>query len=136
MGDFEILEHTADIGLRARGLNLEETFEQATRGFAEIAGIWAPAGGDEVAIDVTSGDLEALLVEWLSEVLYLHETRDAALAGVELASVDDGRATGTLTLTPLGKEPSEGVPIKAITYHQLKIERTSDGYSAEVFFDI
>lgn len=133
---FEILEHTADVGLRARGKDLAETIENATHALAEIAGIWQPGDGEWTSIAVESGDAGGLLVDWLSEILYLHETKNAGIAGVEVTSVDERRADGSLVLVPLRQEPDEGVQVKAITYHQLKVERIEDGWIAEVYVDV
>ncbi len=82
MKGFEILEHTADVGVRSTGATPEECFEQATLGLADIMGIWRPDGGEEVALELEAADLGALLVDWLSEVVYLHDSRDADLAGL------------------------------------------------------
>ena len=83
MGGFELLEHTADVGVRARGATLEEAFEQATLGLAEVLGGRRPGPGDAVPVEVAAGDPGGLLVDWLNEVLWLHETRGhAAIAAV------------------------------------------------------
>ena len=136
MADYEILEHTADVGVRVRGESLAEVFESVTRALAEIAGIWRPGSGEEVVIEVEADDLGALLVDWLSEVLYLEDGRRAAIANVEMTRVEPGRAAGALTLRPLDSDAVEGVQIKAVTYHQLLVERESGGWTARVFFDI
>ena len=136
MGDFEVLEHTADVGLLARGATLEEAFAAATRGMAEIAGAWRPGGGDEVPVSVEATDLDAVLVEWLSDVLYLYDARNATVGDVELDEVTPGAARGRVVLAPFTGDPSEGVQIKAVTFHQLAVEVTDDGCSARVFFDI
>lgn len=137
MSGFEILEHTADVGARAYGDSLEEVFEQATRAMCEIAGVWHDGGvGEELSVSVESDDLGALLVDWLSEVLYLHEIKRCALARVLLNSVGPRRAEGAIVLTPLGDEAAEGTQVKAITYHRLRVARTEHGHLAEVYFDI
>ncbi|HZA40319.1 MAG TPA: archease [Actinomycetota bacterium] len=136
MADYEILEHTADIGVRAHGESLAEVFECATRALAEIAGIWRPGSGEEVKVEVEAEDPGALLVDWLSEVLYLEDGRDAAIAGVQMHRVAPGFASGAVSLSPLDSDPVEGVQIKAVTYHQLLVDQGPDGWSARVFFDI
>jgi SHS2 domain-containing protein len=136
MAGYEILEHTADIGVRALGTTLEETFEQATRGLADIIGAWSGEEGEDVTVEVDAPDLGALLVDWLSEVLYLHDARDAIIAGVNVHSVEGGRAVGTITLGPRGGRDLEGTQVKAITYHQLAVEPTDGGWVARVFFDV
>ncbi len=136
MAGYDVLEHTADVGVRATGATLEETFEQATIGLAQIAGVWRPEFGERVDIDVVADDLGALLVDWLSEVLYLHDARGAAIAAVEIEAVEEHRARGSVVLGDLGEGIAEGTQVKAITYHQLTVERATGGWVAQVFFDI
>ena len=80
---FELLEHTADVGIRARGATLEEAFEQATLGLAEVQGALAPGpeegapdpeepsreSREAVAVEVSAADPGGLVVDWLNEVL-------------------------------------------------------------------
>lgn len=136
VGDYVILEHTADVGLEARGSSLEETFATATRGMATIAGAWHPGPGEEVPIEVGGRDLGGVLVEWLSEALYIQDARNASLAGIRVESVTPDRATGSVTARPFAADPSEGVQIKAVTYHQLSVEQTDQGWTARIFFDV
>lgn len=131
-----ILEHTADVGVEAWGRSLSEVFKEAAVGMAEIAGVWSPGdGGERHEIALESGDTESLLVDWLSELLWLHDAQRVAFAGFEV-EVDPPRLRATVRTVPLGEEPPEGTQVKAVTYHQLMVERTPDGYRARVFLDI
>lgn len=136
MGGYEILEHTADIGFRARGESLEGLFFEAARGLAEIIGVWKPQEGEDKAISLEANDLGALLVDWLSEILYLHETLDATIGSVRVERVDEGRVDGSIALVPMKEPPDEGIQVKAITYHQLKVERSGEGWAADVYLDV
>jgi SHS2 domain-containing protein len=136
MGAFEILEHTADVGVRATGSSVEEVFEQATIGLFTIVGVWRPDGGEPVDVTVEAPDLGALLVDWLSEVLYLHDTRDALVTGVKLEHVRDGRAIGSVLLAGRGDDEPTGTQVKAITYHQLEVDETSEGWTARFYVDV
>lgn len=136
MNHHEILEHTADVGIKATGDTLEACFEQATRGLTAIIGIDRPGEGERLTIDVRADDLGALLVDWLSEILYLHDARDALIAGVEVDSVTNDRATGTVVLVPRGGSPVEGTQVKAITFHKLSVRETPEGFVAEVYLDV
>jgi SHS2 domain-containing protein len=136
MGGFELLEHTADVGVRARGATLEEAFEQATLGLAHVLGACRPGPGEAVAVEVTAGDLGGLLVDWLNEVLWLHETRGhAAVAAVRVERVGDGRATGSVTFSSTDP-PADGTFVKAVTYHRLQVGRDGHGWLAEVYLDV
>ena len=139
MGDtagFEILEHTADVGVRGWGATVEEAFTQATLGLLDILGVWHPdLSGEREEISVEAHDLGALLVDWLGEILYLQDTRDVVVSGFEVSSVDDGRAGGWVELAPRPAE-IEGTAVKAITYHQLVVEQRGESWIAQVFLDI
>jgi SHS2 domain-containing protein len=142
---FELLEHTADVGIRARGATLEEAFEQATLGLAEVLGALAPGPGEAVAVAVSAPDPGGLLVDWLNEVLWLRETRDAWLAGVQVDRVGEGAAVGSVSLTsrgPAGEGGSgdpapDGTFVKAVTYHRLRVEPDpAGGWLIEVYLDV
>jgi SHS2 domain-containing protein len=133
MGAFELLEHTADIGIRATGASLEEVFEQATAGLAEVLGAWRPGPGEPEALAVAGDDPGGLLVDWLNEILWLLEVRQAAVAGVRVRRVGGGRASGELALTG---GPPDGTTVKAATFHQLLVEPADGGWVAEVYLDV
>jgi len=136
MGGFELLEHTADVGIRARGATLEEAFEQASLGLAEVLGALRPGSGEQVAVEVSAGDPGALLVDWLNEVLWLHETRGhAAIAAVRVERVTGDRAAGSVTFSSTDP-PADGTLVKAVTYHRLRVGRDADGWLAEVYLDV
>lgn len=154
MGRFQIVEHTADLGIRVQGDSLEDLFEQAGRGLAVIIGIWsaAPDPGpqlqarpEQVSIDLQADDLGGLLVDWLGEIVYLSDVSTGVLTGVKADRVrlPEGSAatggcgvTGRLWLGQEAGEEAEGTAVKAITYHRLKVAATPDGWTAEVYVDV
>lgn len=133
---FEILEHTADVGVRARAGTIEGAFEQATWGLAEIAGIRTEREGEAVEISLEGEDPGALLVDWLSEVLWLHDSRDALLGDVSVSEVSTSRLRGRVALVPRGDEVVEGTQVKAVTYHRLRVEEQDGGWIVEVYLDV
>jgi SHS2 domain-containing protein len=135
-GRFEVLEHTADVGVRAVGSSLKECFRQMTLGLLEISGAYRPDGGDKRDISVEADDLGALLVYWLEEVLYLQDSADAVVTDVTVDRVESMEARGSVSIVPRGDDVLEGTAVKAITYHQLSVARTEEGWAATVFFDI
>jgi SHS2 domain-containing protein len=133
---FEILEHTADIGIRARGSSLEELFESAAWGMAEILGAASQGGdGQAVAVRVEGSDREALLVAWLDEVMFHLEHSGARLANLDVRALREGVVDADLILVEDGPPP-DGTELKAATYHQLAIRQTDGGYEATVYFDV
>jgi SHS2 domain-containing protein len=150
-GGYELLEHTADVGIRARGATLEAAFERATEALAEVLGALAPEGswgqpparapggsgpGEPVAVEVAADDPGGLLVDWLNEVLWLREVRQAAVAGVRVERVGDGTATGWVAFSGGGPGP-DGTFVKAVTYHRLRVEPDpGGGWLIEVYLDV
>jgi SHS2 domain-containing protein len=136
---YELLEHTADVGIRARGATLEVAFERATEALAEVLGALAPEGsepGEPVAVEVAADDPGGLLVDWLNEVLWLREVRQAAVAGVRVERVGDGTAAGWVAFSGDGPAP-DGTFVKAVTYHRLRVEPDpGGGWLIEVYLDV
>ena len=93
---FELLDHPADIGFRARGATAAELFGNCARALVPI--ILDPAEIRPLqSMDVASegGDRESLLVNWLNEVLYYVDGRRIALGDFEIARIDDTRVECT-----------------------------------------
>ena len=141
-GGYELLEHTADVGIRARGATLEAAFEQATRGLAEVLGALAPPKGgtagpaEAVRVEVSAEDPGGLLVDWLNEVLWLGEVRQAAMTGVRVERVADSSASGWVAFSGDGPAP-DGTFVKAVTYHRLRVEPDpGGGWLIEVYLDV
>lgn len=135
-GGFEVLEHTADVGIRAWGPTLAEALEQAARGLVELLGARAEGPGEARRLAVEADDPGALAVELLNELLFLHETEEAGFAGVRVVGADGRRAEVEVELAPLPGEP-EGTAVKAATYHRLAVERRPDGaVEIRVYLDV
>jgi SHS2 domain-containing protein len=138
---FEILEHTADIGLRAWGASPEALFENAAWGLADILGARATPGETDQkpvagpAVNARAADIEALLVEWLNEVLFALERSGACLADVEALKVVPDEADGNLLLVACDGQKT-GTELKAATYHQISVRPENGGWTATVFFDV
>ncbi|MBU1356238.1 MAG: archease [Candidatus Edwardsbacteria bacterium] len=133
---YEILEHTADIGIRACGRTLPELYSTAAEGmFAIIYDAWDGKGSESIALEIDGMDAEHLMVRWLSELLNL--SREGwAFDRFEISDVTErkimARCHGAKHKQPF-KPKAE---IKLVTYHGLKVERFEEGYRAEVIFDV
>ncbi len=137
---FEPLEHTADLALQAWGTDLAELFQNAALGMfhfvTDPAAVRESRGRD---IRLEADDLEGLLVEWLSELNFLHEQHDELYARAEVDSVDAEACR--LSGQALGESFEAGrhcvhTEIKAVTFHELQLERDEDGWRAQVIFDV
>lgn len=135
---FEILEHTADIGIRARGASLAEVFEQAALALEHVVlDPAAVAPREEYPIEACGEDNESLLVNFLSEILYLLDAKRVAFASITVAEPASGAVRAVASGEPrdAARHPPR-VIVKGVTYHQLRLEKTPEGWLAEVFLDI
>jgi SHS2 domain-containing protein len=133
---YEILEHTADIGIHALGPTLVAVFEQAALGLAAILGASADAPRAEVRrVEAEAGDREALLVDFLNELLLLHETEEVALGSVEVRDLSDRHIVADVGVVPVAGE-TESTGVKAATYHGLEIREIEGGFEARVYLDV
>lgn len=135
--DFEEIGHTAEVGLRVRGEDLAELFVNAARGMMtlilpDIADV-EPEITRKVELDAM--DLEVLLVDWLSELLYLHETEYELYSQFEVHDISSTQLRAEAKGGPVkGRDLRKH--IKAVTFNDLKIEETDEGFTATVIFDI
>jgi SHS2 domain-containing protein len=138
---YRLIEHTADTGLEVEAPSLAELFVEALRGMTDcITELERVAPQTRRRLGVRAGDLGRLLVEWLSEAVYLFEVEDLLFSQAEV-EVKESKAGFELAATVAGepfdpeRHPAK-IAIKAVTYHQLKVEETPDGWRARVIFDI
>jgi SHS2 domain-containing protein len=135
---FEILEHAADIGFRVRADSLRELFESAAQALVAIAlEIDRIEQRECYPIEAEGDSNESLLVNWLSEVVYYLDGKQLALSSFRVKDLSANRVRGEA----LGerRRPSRHparLLIKGVTYHQLKIEQTEQGWLCEVFVDV
>lgn len=135
---YEHFEHTADLGMHVRADSLESLFVDAGRGlFAMIIdNPEAIRGIETVHFEIAGGDRDYLLFDWLNELLYTFESQHLLLADFEVKINHQGLAA-TARGEQLNPERHQlAHEVKAITYHQLRVTQTSDGWEAEVIVDI
>jgi SHS2 domain-containing protein len=135
---YELFEHTADLGLRIQASDLNTLFtEAATCLFtAIIEDDSTVQPREEHTINITGDDKEYLLFDWLRELLYRFEA-DKWLLAKSTVSISDSGLSATIWGEPL--DPSRhqlSHEVKAITYHDLKVEPHDSGWLAEVIVDI
>ncbi len=135
---FEIIEHPADVGFLAYGETLEELFANAALAMLTLA---CEPGGVEARerreVEATGGDNESLLFAWLAEVLAISDAEQMFFRRVEVTQLTQDRARGTLYGEKYDKARHRaGTYIKAVTYHQLRVEHTPDGWRAQVYLDV
>ena len=140
---FEMIEHTADMGLRIKSRDLGGLFRDAAEGFFELVtdpqAVKDSKARDfqEVEMNFQEENAAELFMHWLQELLFLFSTRKLILSEFNFTS-----------LTPMIlKLKAKGIrfdprihpsrhEVKAVTYHQFRVLQTKSGWEAEVIFDI
>ena len=132
---YKILEHIADVRVQAFGKTKEELFLNATRGMTTILRPKLKDKKEKIKkkIKVKSVDLNSLLVDFLSEVLYQIQTNKEIYNNVKFTNFSDTNLKGELIGN---KVESFGEDIKAVTYHGLKIEKSENGFQSTILLDI
>jgi SHS2 domain-containing protein len=136
---YELLDHTADTGVRVRGATAQETLARLVLAHAQlVAGGVVPQGDRvlEVTLPLTD-DLALAAVDVLREVNRLFAAERAIVREVEAVELSPTHVA--LRLRCGDYEPSrhpDATEIKAVTYHQTRFSREGTGYVAEIVFDI
>jgi len=138
MKRYEQFPHTADIGIRVYGSDLKELFENAAFAmFDVIADLEGLKGSIEQDIELNAPNREELLVSWLDELLYNFYTKQIIFFKFEIAELTDDHIKTKAFGRPVGSNRNRlKAEIKAITYHNLKIEKTDDGFKVEIVLDV
>ena len=130
---FEILEHKADLKIRAFGKTKEELFLNMIKGMTESQKPEILPEKVKREIKIKSFDLEALLVDFLSEVLYLIQVNKEIYNDIKFTKFSDTEIEGEL----FGQKVKRfGEDIKAVTYHSLEVYQKNGTWQAIVLFDI
>ena len=135
---YEIFEHTADFGIRARADSVDELFADAARGLFSlmVTNLDQVRTVEDIAFQLDGDDREELLHDWLAELLYTFSARRLVLAKFDVRIGSDG-ISATAWGEPLDLSRHEiDVEVKAITWHALKVELTAEGWLAEVIVDV
>jgi len=133
---------TADLGLELEADSLEELFAAAAEGMMAI--IFGERveleGNSEDFLELSADNLEQLMVDWLSELLYLFDAEGMVGGGFDLKIEEaEGQYRLSANLSMCRYDPV-AMPaeheIKAVTYHRLNIEKRENLYRCHVVFDL
>jgi SHS2 domain-containing protein len=131
---FEEVEHTADLALKVHGHSLEEIFANAAYGlFSLMADLENLPPSFNRKVHLEAPDRESLLVDWLNELLYLHEVEEEIYTRFEIENLSSTALSATVWGT---KMKASKLTVKAATFHDLEIRQTEDGYLVTVVFDV
>ena len=138
MGSFEYFDHTADMGLRAEGRDLEELFTQAALGMFNLM-VSLEEFKPEEALDVLleAPNAEELLWRWLRELHYLFSTQKMVFKQFEFKELNEKIVWATCWGGPFDPEKHASErEVKAVTHHGFSVAKNDRGWKAEVIFDI
>ena len=135
--DFEIINHTADVGIIAYGADMSQAFANAARALFSL--ITELDDVEEVLhrdIELTATDEESLLVEWLNELVYQFDTENILFKRFDIVQLNKTQ----LKARSYGEKVDSSrhklkTGVKAATYHMLKVDQ-GDGCKVQVLFDI
>ncbi len=135
---YTFIEHTADLGLRATATTLPDLFIQAARGMYALLGQLEPGTEPvEKILQLQAPDTESLLHDWLSELLWEVDGNGRLFDALEFEWLDEQHLTARCSGTVYDTARSErSIEIKAVTYHDLRIEKHDGIYQVTVIFDI
>ncbi len=135
---YEALDHIADAQVRVFGGTLEELFANAAFAlFDTMADAQGVAARQRRRLNVAAEDVEHLLHSWLSQLLFLFATQHLLFSEFHIASLTPQHMSAEIGGEPLDLQRHTFYSeIKAVTYHQLRVERRPTGWIAEVIFDI
>jgi SHS2 domain-containing protein len=135
---YTLLNHTADLRIRVSGTDPADLFENA--GLALFDLITKPdrlRPREEIEVAVTGDDPADLMVNYLRELLYLWTGKEQLVKTIDIAQISATTVSARVSMERYQPERHEIIhEIKAITYHQIEVSRTAEGWQAMVVFDV
>ena len=135
---YEMIDHTADLGIIVKGPDTKGLFINAALAMIDLmvkGEVRDIITTRDILIEGT--DFPDLMVKWLGEILYLFEGEDLIVHSIEIKSISPMQLQATLTLSSF--EPGRHQvlrEIKAVTYHGISVGKANSGWEARVIFDI
>jgi len=143
---FEVIDHTADMGIRVYGKDLAELFVNAAYGMASlITDLKKVKAKESKNISLEAENREELLVSWLNEIIFLFASQRMLFSKFEVSEIDEKHIRARIFGEEFDPRKHQiDTEFKAATYHELKISEVKEGKSylpsgplqAEVIFDI
>jgi SHS2 domain-containing protein len=129
------VDHTAEVQLQVGAESLSGLLAEAGRalGLLLLRGREAEPSGEARAIEVSSVDREALLVDWLNEIIFLAEVERWVAVEFEALEASETHLTASARGVTVDDPPAL---VKAATFHGLAVEEREEGLQAEVIFDV
>ncbi len=135
---YKTFDHTADLGIEVYGKDQRELFVNAARAlFDLITDLDKIEAKTSLSLNIEAVDREDLLVSWLRELLYFHQSEGYLLNDFVLQDLEEQSLRATVKGEVYETNRHALIrEIKAVTYHQLKITQENEGWKARMVFDI
>jgi SHS2 domain-containing protein len=135
---FEIIEHPADVGFIAHGQSLEELFANAALALCSLAcDVSGIEERERREIEVTGSDHESLLFAWLAEILAISDAELMFFRRAQVSELAERKIRGAVFGERFdAARHRAGTYIKAVTFHQMRVERVPGGWRAQVYLDV
>ena len=135
---FEVIDHTADVGIIAYGADIEELFSNAGLAlFNLITELESIENRFHLDLEVSSEDIDSLLIEWLNELIYLFDVKHVLFNRFDITNLTHNGLQATCYGEDFNAmKHTIKVGVKAATYHMLKVDKSNDGFKAQVILDI
>jgi len=133
---FEEISHTADIKIRVHAPTLEALFSETFNALMQVMYGTERSGGIVKEIKIESPDNESLLLDFLSEVLFISEVESLVFFNASI-SIHGSRLTAKLSGEPFDPiRHAGGSEVKGISYSGLSIIHDANGYMLDIIFDV
>jgi SHS2 domain-containing protein len=134
----DYIDHTGDAGILLRAENLRQLFERAAWGmFSLLTNVAEIRLVEETRIQVEANDLPALMLAWLSELNYRHVTEHRLFGKFEVSVITNQMVFAKVSGETINPDRHTiFTEIKAVTFHGLRLEKSDNGWEAQIIFDL
>ena len=135
--NYELIEHTADVGIRLKAKDLKDLFKNAALAMFEIIAEQKIESKkkEQLKIKQKADNLDELFINWLNELLSLSVIKEKIFCDFSFKKLDEHNLEAIVSGCNFN-DYKINTEVKAATYHQLKLEKTTSGWQAEVIFDV
>ena len=135
---YEVIDHTADFGIRVFGSDVKDLFANAALAlFDLITDINSLKGLDEHKVHITGDDWPDTMVNWLRELLYLWTCKEMLVKTTDIFYLKEFELAAKVKFEPYDPDRHEiRNEIKAVAYHQIQVEKGPFGWESKIIFDV
>jgi SHS2 domain-containing protein len=131
----EELSHTADVRLRVKAPDIPALFAEAARGMMKVMYGGCEEGTVTEQLTLSADDMEELLHDFLSELLYLSDVREVVYCSFHV-TIEGNRLFAILNGVPFDHRRHVGTEIKGVSYYGLQIVKEAESYATNILFDV